>query len=268
MLITGATGTLGSHVLPRLRLSGKDLRILSRKPLEGDPKVEVMQGDLSTGDGVERAMTDVETVVHLAGTAKGDDLKARHLVEAATRSGVRHIVFISVVGADRVPLRSMLDRAMFGYFGAKRAAEGIIAESGIPWTILRATQFHDLTFKTVAGMAKMPVVPMPSGWMVQPIASSEVAERLVELALAEPAGLVPAMGGPRVYEMADLVRSYMDASGKRRPIMPILLGGSAFRAVRGGATLVPDRAVGRRSWEEFLQECLSVPDGKLIARQA
>jgi uncharacterized protein YbjT (DUF2867 family) len=122
---------------------------------------------------------------------------------------VQHLVNISVVGADRVPVVSGVDRMMFGYFARKLEAEQVIAASDVPWTTLRATQFHDLTLTTVRGMAKMPVVPVPSGFCFQPVDTGEVAARLVELALGTPAGLVPDLAGPRVYEMADLLRSYL-----------------------------------------------------------
>jgi uncharacterized protein YbjT (DUF2867 family) len=76
-----------------------------------------------------------------------------------------------------------IDGAMFGYFGAKLSAERIVAESGLPWTTLRATQFHELTFTTVRQMAKLPVIPVPSGFRFQPVDAGEVAARLVEFAL-------------------------------------------------------------------------------------
>jgi uncharacterized protein YbjT (DUF2867 family) len=141
---------------------------------------------------------------------------------------------------------------MFGYFASKLAAERIIADSSIPWTTLRATQFHTLTLATAEQMAKLPMVPVPSGFEFQPIDPAEVADRLVELTLGPPAGLVSEMGGPRVYEMSELVRSYLDATGKRRLIVPVRMPGRAAAAFRAGANLTPERAVGRRTWEEFL----------------
>ncbi|MGN9909340.1 SDR family oxidoreductase [Phytohabitans sp. LJ34] len=101
-----------------------------------------------------------------------DDLKARELVRAASGAGVRHLVYISVVGADRVPVTSRADRTMFGYYAAKLGGERVVAESGIPWTTLRATQFHDLMLRTAAQMAKLPVLPVPSGMRVQPVDSA------------------------------------------------------------------------------------------------
>jgi len=254
ILITGGTGTLGRQVVPRLRDTGRELRVLSRGGGESVEGIELVTGDLTTGQGVDAAVDGAEIIVHLAGTAKGDDVKAAHLVRAAARAGARHLVFISVVGADQVPVVSAVDRAMFGYLAAKRAAEQVIADSGLAWTTLRATQFHDSLLMLVRQLARLPVVPVPAGWRFQPIDPREVAARLVELALGAPAGLVPAMGGPRVYQLAELVRSYLRASGRHRPILPVRVPGTAARALRAGANLAPDRAVGHRTWEEFLAD--------------
>jgi len=256
ILVTGGTGTLGAHVVPRLTATGRPVRVLSRHRHDDTDRVTYAAADLSSGEGVDSAVSGVETVVHLAGSARGDGEKARHLVRAARRAGVRHIVYISVVGAERVPVVSAVDRAMFGYFATKRAAERAVAESGIGWTTLRATQFHDLVFTTVQGMAKLPVVPVPSGVRFQPVETAEVADRLAELALSEPAGPVPELAGPTVYELAALVRSYLTASRRRRLLLPVRLPGRAAAAVRAGANLSLERPVGRRSWEEFLAERL------------
>ena len=111
----------------------------------------------------------------------------------------------------------------------------------------------------VQQMAKLPVVPVPAGWRFQPIDAGEVAERLVGLALDTPSGLVPDIGGPRVYEMTELVRTYLHARGKHRLIMPVWTPGKAARVFRSGANLAPDGAVGRRTWEDFLATRVSSP---------
>src|SRR5918999_5468924 len=252
ILLTGGTGTLGRHVVRRLQDAGCDMRALSRRNRETEDGIEFITGDLATGEGIEPAVDGVAVIVHLAGSAKGDEDKARNLVQAASRAGAQHLVYISVVGAERIPVESGLDRNMFGYFAAKRAAERVVADSGLPFTILRATQFHELILMVAQQMAKLPVVPIPAGFRFQPVEADEVAARLVELTLGEPAGLVPDMGGPRVYGAADLLRSYLRATKRRRLIVPVRLPGKAARAFRAGANLAPAQAVGRRSWEEFL----------------
>jgi uncharacterized protein YbjT (DUF2867 family) len=259
VLVTGGTGTLGRLVVPRLQDAGYGVRVLSRRDPEAKEGIEYVTGDLATGEGIDAAVEGTEVIVHAAGSSKGDEDKARHLVRAASRAGVRHLVYISVVGADRIPLASAVDRAMFAYFGSKFAAERVVADSGVPWTTLRATQFHDLLLMVVQQMAKLPVIPVPAGFRFQPVDSAEVADRLAELTLGSPAGLVPDMAGPRVYEAADLVRGYLRARGKRRPILPVRLPGEAARAFRAGANLAADRAVGRRTWEDFLAGRATAP---------
>ncbi len=218
-----------------------------------------MIADLTSGEGIEAAVQGSEIVIHLAGSAKGDEDKTRNLVRAASAAGVRHVVFISVVGADRIPNVSRLDRAMFGYFGSKLAAERVVADSGLPWTTLRATQFQQSMLATIEQMARLPVIPVPSGFRFQPIDAADVAARLVELALGQPAGRVPDMGGPRIYSMADLVRGYLRATGRHRLIVPAPSMGAAANAFRAGANLSPDRAEGRRTWEQLLAERVGPP---------
>jgi uncharacterized protein YbjT (DUF2867 family) len=254
ILVTGGTGTLGRLVVERLRSAGHDVRVLSRRARADADDVAYVTGDLATGEGVNAAVSGVEIIVHCAGSPKGDESKARTLVRAAARAGATHVINISVVGADRVPSASRFDRTVFSYHPMKLGTERVIAESGLPWTTLRATQFYDLILRVAKALAKLPVTPVPSGIQLQPVDTGEVADRLVELALGPPSGLVVGIAGPREYELADLVRSYLHAAGKRRVVLPVRLPGQAARAVRAGAVLGQDDIVGRRTWEEFLAE--------------
>jgi uncharacterized protein YbjT (DUF2867 family) len=262
ILVTGGTGTLGRDVVVRLLAAVHEVRVLTRRSRETLEGVEFMEGDLSTGEGIEAAVKGADIIVHCAGSAKGDEIKARYLVQAASEAGASHFVYISIVGADRIPVVSVVDRAMFGYFASKLAAEGLVAASGIPWTTLRATQFYDLMLKTAQTMTKQPVIPIPAGFRFQPVDAGEVAGRLVELALASPAGLVPDIAGPRVYAMDDLIRTYLRARGKHRPMLRLRFPGRAAAAYRAGANLAPDHAVGRKTWEEFLTERMPAEQGR------
>jgi uncharacterized protein YbjT (DUF2867 family) len=196
----------------------------------------------------------VEIIVHCAGSSRGDVEATRNLVRAAgTLATLLHVINISVVGAERVPINGWIDRTMFGYFGMKRAAERVVAESGLPWTTLRATQFDDLILVVASKLARLPALPSPSGFRFQPVDTDEVAARMVDLSLGEPAGLVRELGGPRVYDAADLFRSYLRATRRRRPILSVRVPGAAARAIRGGANLT-SQTMGRRTWEEFLAD--------------
>ncbi len=254
ILVTGGTGTLGRRVLPLLMDAGCVLRVLSRNGHDSPEGIAYVTGDLRTGKGIEAAVDGVTTVVHCAGASKGDDVTTRTLVRAASHAGVRHLVYISVVGADRVTVASRVDRMMFGYFASKLAAERVVAESGMAWTTLRATQFFDAFLKVAQQMTRLPVVPVAAGVHFQPVDTEEVAARLAALALGAPAGLVPDLAGPRISSMADLLRAYLRVRGRRRALVPVRVPGKAARAIRAGANLAPDRAVGKRTWEDFLAE--------------
>jgi uncharacterized protein YbjT (DUF2867 family) len=256
ILLTGGTGTLGRLVRPLLRDAGCHVRVLSRSSHQPGDGLEFTTGDLATGAGLDAAVDGIDTIVHCAGSAKGDEDKARNLVRAAARAGAPHLVYISVVGAERIPVVSGVDRTMFGYFAAKRAAENVVADSGLPWTTLRATQFHDLILLVAEQLAKLPVMPVPSGIRCQPIDAGEVATRLVELALGRPSGLVADIGGPRGYELPELIRGYLRAAHRRRLLLPVRMPGQAARAARAGALLAPGPPAGHRTWEDFLADRL------------
>lgn len=239
ILVTGGTGTLGRIVAERLRAEGHEVRALSRSS-------ETYPVDLVTGAGLDRAVAGVDAIVHCASTPArrgADEAAARRLIDAARTAGVPHLVYISIVGVDRVPL---------GYYRAKLAVERLIEASGLGYTVLRTTQFHDLAYTIAQTLAKLPVVPAPGGARIQPIAVAEVADRLVELAVGAPAGRVPDLGGPEVFTVRELVRAYLRASGKRRPVVGVRLFGKVYAGLRRGGNLAPEQAVGKGTFGEFL----------------
>jgi uncharacterized protein YbjT (DUF2867 family) len=256
-LVTGGTGTLGRHVVRRLRDAGRNVRVLTRRTAEDEDGIRFVTGDLLSGAGVGAAVDSVVRIIHCAGSYKGDEVATQNLVNAAVDAGRPHLVYISVVGAERMPVTGVIDRMMFRYFDMKRKAEHVVAGSGLPWTTIRATQFHDLILMVLEKLAKLPVVPVPSGVAFQPVDADEVAARLVELALGRPSGLVPDIAGPRTYRLAEVVRGYLEATHRRRLLLPIRLPGEAARALRAGANLAPERAVGTRTWEGFLSDHLA-----------
>jgi uncharacterized protein YbjT (DUF2867 family) len=239
ILVTGGTGTLGRLVTERLRADGHEVRVLSRhtQPYA----VDLRKG----GAGLDAAVEGVDTIVHCATTQTGGDEKAaRNLVEAARRAGVGHLVYISIVGVDEVPL---------GYYKTKLAVEKLIEESGVGWTVLRATQFHDLPVMIFRALAKLPVLLLPAGVQDQPIEVAEVAERLAELAAQPPAGRVQDMGGPEIRTFDSLARAWLRSTGRRRPIVNVPLFGRTYRTFRQGGHLAPEQATGKGTFEEYLQ---------------
>ncbi|GAA4200451.1 NAD(P)H-binding protein [Actinocatenispora rupis] len=241
--MTGGTGVLGGALTARLR-ERADVVVLSRSAHDGPGYA---RGDLETGEGLADALADVDAVAHCATAADyrhpdRDVAATRNLLAAA---GDRHLVYISIVGVDRIP---------FGYYRSKLAAEGLVETSGAPWTILRTTQFHDLVATGLRLMSRLPAPLVPT-LAVQPVDVGEVADRMATLVLGEPAGRVPDMGGPRVERVPDLMRAYLGAVGSRRPTfaVPFLVPGAAAAAFRRGHHLAPAHADGTRTFADHLR---------------
>jgi uncharacterized protein YbjT (DUF2867 family) len=243
VLVTGGTGRLGKLVVARLRDSGCDVRVLARHTRPIPPGVTFFPADLRTGQGIEPAVTGATAIIHCATSTRGDAAATRNLVAAASRTGSAHLVYVSIVGIEHV--------ASWGYPKTKLRAEQIVASSGLPWTILRVTQFYDYCLANAQKLSRFPVAPVPAGFTVQPVDPRDVAGRLAELALGDPAGRAPDMAGPQVSSWVDLLRGYLKASHRRRWLLPVPIPGT--RAVRHGALLPPPgHTVGGRTWDQFL----------------
>jgi uncharacterized protein YbjT (DUF2867 family) len=244
VLVTGGTGRLGRRVVDLLRAEGLEPRVMSRSGRPGTTK-----GDLLTGEGIEAAVCGLDTIIHAAQSPTRKSRRTavegtERLLESAARAGISHFVYISVVGLERVPL---------SYYREKLAAERLVERSPVAWTILRSTQFHEFILSMVRALDRVPfVMPVPKGWLFQPIDASEVAGRLVELALGSPTGRVPDIGGPEVRPLADLTHAYLSPRGSNKRVVEFPMPGKAARAFREGAQAVPASAWGEITWEEFL----------------
>jgi uncharacterized protein YbjT (DUF2867 family) len=256
ILVTGGTGALGSLVVPLLVSKGHEVRVLSRRenpPVP--PGVAAVRGDLTTGEGVEQALQGVDAIVHCAsgtGTVRGiisykvakrTDVDATQaMLELAKRSGSPYVLFISIVGVDKIPLP---------YYRAKLDTENVIERSGLPYTIFRATQFHSLGWEFGRRLDRSPVIMIPRGVSSQLVDQGEVAARMVELMDTRPPR-APDMGGPETLGFRDIMRKYLHATGKRRAVMQVPLPGKAMAGFLAGHNLTPDHPDGRITFDEWL----------------
>lgn len=245
VLVTGATGTLGHRVVGEATGAGHKVRALSRRDRVGYTGIHWHKGDLLTGDGIDAALDGVDAIVNCATQFTGDkDVKSiQNLIAAAGRAGVGHIVHISIVGIDRIPL---------GYYQTKLRVERALEDSGIGHTVLRATQFHDLIAMTFSAQRFSPALWTLRGVRFQPIDTRDVATRLVELVDREPAGRVADIGGPSAHTHAELARMYLEERGGRRPVVQVPVPGRIVAAYRAGANLVPENPAGSIGFAEFL----------------
>lgn len=248
ILITGGTGNIGSRVVRILSGAARDIRILSRHPRDPAPGVEHVGGDIVKGVGLDAALERVGIVIHLAGGANGDDVAARNLTTAARAAGVDHLVLISVIGADRMPI---------GYFRRKATAEREFADSGVPWTILRSAQLHDFVLPMARTLSALRLAPR--GLRFEPVDGDEVARRLVDLALGAPARSVQDFAGPEVLDVEALVQTYDESLGRRRGVLSFRMPGAAGRAYRAGDNLTDSTAQrGEGTWRAFLENTVGV----------
>lgn len=219
--VAGGTGVVGRHVVEVARERGHEVVVLSRS--EGV--------DLTTGAGLIDRLAGVDAVIDTSNrpVQKRAEAEAffravtRHLLEAERRARVGHHVVLSIVGIDGVDS---------GYYAGKRLQERVVAEGEVPWTVLRATQFHEFAEQVLqfARIGPFSLVPRMTS---QPVAAREVAEALVDAEEAGPAGRSPDLAGPEVHQMVDLARRV--AHGRR--VVPVPLPGAAGRAMRSGALL-------------------------------
>jgi uncharacterized protein YbjT (DUF2867 family) len=259
VLVTGGTGRLGMRVMDRLRAEGLEPRVLSRSGRPG-----TIKGDLLTGEGIETAVRGTNTIIHAAQSPTRKSRRTavegtERLLKIAARSGVSHFLYISIVGLDGVPI---------SYYREKLDAERLVESSPVPWTILRSTQFHEFLLSMAQALDRVPfIAPVPKGWLFQPIDASEVADRLVDLALGLSAGRVPDIGGPKVRTLANLTRAYLSAKGSKKGVVEVPLPGKAALALREGAQVAPASVWGDITWEEFLERQLApVPSEALSLR--
>ncbi|GJJ23082.1 epimerase [Mycolicibacterium mageritense] len=245
VLITGATGTLGHHVVPEATAAGHQVRALSRHERVGYTGVHWHQGDLHAGTGLDAALDGTDVVIHCATQPTGgkDVVAARNLIASARRTGVGHLIYVSIVGIDAIPLP---------YYKTKLQVEQTLAESGLGHTVLRATQFHELIEAIFRGQRFFPALLALRGVRFQPIDTRDVATRLVELIDAEPSGRAPDIGGPEVHEHAELGRIYLAARGSGRRVVSLTIPGKIVAGYKSGANLVPTNAAGTKTFQEYL----------------
>lgn len=245
VLVTGGTGLLGGSVVEHLLAAGSGVRLASRRhrPVAAPAEVDWVQVDYASRAGLDRALSDVDVVLHCTGgSGRAEASTMAALLSSGRRARLPHLVYISIVGVDRIPL---------GYYRSKAASERALIASGLPWTILRATQFHDLALAVTAKLCALPIAVAPK-LSCQPVAVEEVAARLVEIAAKPPQGRVPEFGGPQILTFDQLAQLYLRSERKRKKAVPMPVPGRMAAAWRAGAGVTPDHGDGLQTFAQFL----------------
>jgi uncharacterized protein YbjT (DUF2867 family) len=239
--VAGGTGQVGTHVVAAARARGHDVVVLAR----GNGI------DLVAGTGVAEALNGADAVIDVASVTTLDagesvaffEATTRNLLAAAAAVGVGHHLALSIVGIDRAPE---------GYYAGKVVQERLVEGGRVPWTIVRATQFHEFA-EQIYERAKVGPFHVAPKMRTQPIAAREVAEHLVALAEATPVGRARDLAGPREESLVEMVRGVARARGSRAWIPAIPLPGASGRAQRDGSLLPgPGAVLGRQTYAEWL----------------
>jgi uncharacterized protein YbjT (DUF2867 family) len=251
VLITGGAGALGREMTAQLTKQGYVVRVMSRRsrPSSFPGEIEWAQADLGAGTGISEAVVGVDTIVHAAtnffSSGKVDVVGTRRLLEAARGAGVAHVLYVSIVGIERNP---------FAYYQNKLKAEMLVQESGIPWSIQRAAQFHPFLDLILRAFIHWPVALLATDFQFQPMDIREAAGRMVASVAAGLAGMLPDIGGPEVRALGSLAEQWLAARGLRRPVIHLPLPGKTAAAFRSGYITCPEHKDGKMTWEEWLQE--------------
>lgn len=226
--IVGGNGTLGRHVTAELARAGHEVRVLSRS---GEYRV-----DLTTGAGLTAALAGCDAVVDASNAQKNARAVlvdgSRRLLAAAAEAGVAHHVCVSIVGCDQVPM---------GYYKVKTEQEQAVTDGPVPWSIVQATQFHELAASALAAAARFRILPVPR-MKVQTIAAAEVARAVAEVATAPPVRGRVRVAGPLIQTGAELARTWRQVTGRTALLLPVPVPGQLGRALRAGGltTSQPD----------------------------
>jgi uncharacterized protein YbjT (DUF2867 family) len=208
IVIIGGTGLIGSKLVDRLRAQGHE-------PVPASPDTGV---DAVTGEGLAGVLTGAQVVVDVANAPAWDDAavfeffrtSSRNLVSAEAAAGVAHHVALSVVGNDRLPDS--------GYLRAKAAQEESVKDGGVPYTIVRATQFFEFIGRIADTAADGDTIRLPHA-MMRPVAADDVAAALADVATRAPVNGVVELAGPEALRLDELARRVLEARGDDRTVV-------------------------------------------------
>lgn len=248
ILITGASGTLGTQLCNVLHENNISFRAAGRSKPKLPYDVEYCKMDLDTGEGFSEALNGIKYIFHLAsGTSrrniKTDAEKTESLIAASGQRQISHFIYISIVGIDKIP---------YSYYIDKLNSEEKIIHSGLPYTILRATQFHEFIDLVFAKLTRFPIGLVPKQFKIQPVETRTVAAELFKIYQSGPQNKIINTGGPEILTLGEMVKPWLKAKNRKKIIVNFPWFGKTAEALKKGYNTCDETASGSITWKQYL----------------
>ena len=248
ILITGASGTLGKELCKVLSANNTPYIAISRNEMDIDPPAKWMYADLNSGEGLNKLPSKIDTVIHLATNASNknsasDPELTNEMLKFSRTKNVSHFIYMSIVGIDKIP---------YPYYEQKLQSENYVISGNLPFTILRATQFHQLIDFFLSNSLKFPIALLPKKYKFQPIAPKSVAEKLYAISQAEPLNGIVNIGGPEILTFGELYKDWLKAKGRKALVINLPLPGKRSQAFVNGYNTCEEKDTEGTTWKEYL----------------
>lgn len=248
ILITGGTGALGKEIVKQLIPLAQINVISTKRAAKLEDHVNVVKADITDFESLQAVVGAADVIVHCASNpanAKAVDLQGtRNLLAAVNKNKLKHFIYISIAGVDD---------SQYPYYVVKRRVEQLVENAGIPYSVLRATQFHDFVLcRMIQPFDTRQSLTVPAGLKFQSIDISEVAAKVKQLITGGPNDETITIGGPEILTIEEMASVYLDVSGRPDKLKTEMIAGERFDVLRSGINLCKDNAYGVITWRQYL----------------
>lgn len=246
-MVTGSTGHLGSALLNQLTNSDYKVKVTSRRKPDSTDKFEWVYSDFLSGEGLEEAVKDVEVIIHAATSPQ----KNSKMIDVtgfgkflSKLQHIKHFIYPSIVGIEDVPLK---------YYRHKLEAEELLKNSSIPFTIVRATQFHSFVESLLISKPLFNRYFVPRNIKFQSVDKGEFSNHLIDLINKDPQGRIDDFGGPSIMTLKEMAELKIKINNETNKVVSIPLTGKLYNSLLDGKNTNINQKIGKITFEEYLR---------------
>lgn len=247
ILITGSTGQLGTSLINKLKSSHYNVKLTSRRKPEGTVSFKWVYSDLMSGEGFEEAVKDVDVIIHAATSpmknSKNVDVSGFEKFLSKLEH-IKHFIYPSIVGIDEIP---------FTYYRHKLEAEKVLQKSFIPYTIVRATQFHSFVDQLLLSKPLMKRYFVPGNIKFQSVDVDDFADHLISLIEKAPQGNIDDFCGPEIMTLREMAEMKIRINNETNKVLSLSLPGKLYKALLEGKNTNHNQKIGKVTFEEYLR---------------